>query len=132
MKKELNPTLDSTSGILTIGAVSRSLNVHSRTLRIYDELGLLVPQRSDGDRRLYSLNDVEKAKFIMFLTRNLAINLAGVKVILAIFNKLSIKPSEYFNFINPIIKHTDIDSKIQNININKAKNKGRKPKNSEL
>ena len=129
MKEKILP-LDSESGILTIGAVSRSLNVHSRTLRIYDELGLLVPKRSEGDRRLYSLNDVEKAKFIMFLTRNLAINLAGVKVILAILDKLSVKPSEYFNFINPVVKHTDIDTKAQDVNIKKAKNKGRKPKNS--
>jgi len=126
---EINSTIDDNSGILSIGAVARTLNIHSRTLRIYDELGLLVPVRSEGDRRMYSFNDIEKARFIMFLTRNLAINLAGVKIILAILEELKIKPSEYSKFISSIVKNTDIDTKAQKENINKAKNKGRKAKN---
>ena len=77
--KKLNPK----AAILPIGSVAQSLGVHQRTLRIYDQEGILSPQRSAKNRRYYSFDDFEKAKLILFLTRNLALNLSGVKIILA-------------------------------------------------
>jgi MerR family transcriptional regulator/heat shock protein HspR len=55
--------------------------VHPRTLRIYEEEGLLCPQRRNN-LRLYSEADLERVRIIRFLTRRQGVNLAGVKVIL--------------------------------------------------
>ena len=64
--------------ILPISVVADVLKVHQRTLRIYDEEGILVPKRSDTNRRLYSYDDVKKGKAIQYLTRDLGINITGV------------------------------------------------------
>ena len=84
--------------ILSIGKVASALNVHQRTLRIYDEQNLLVAKRSKQNRRLYSLNDIERGKLIQFLTRNLAINLAGVRIILKLLETGKVKPDLLFQF----------------------------------
>ena len=91
--------LDTKLPILPIGAIAQSLNVHQRTLRIYDKEGILSPTRTDKNRRYYSLDDLEKAKLILFLTRNLALNLAGVKIILALVEELKIPAEESLDFV---------------------------------
>ena len=55
--------------------------MHPRTLRIYEEEGLLTPKRRNN-LRLYSEADIERVRLIRFLTRRQGVNLAGVKVIL--------------------------------------------------
>jgi MerR family transcriptional regulator/heat shock protein HspR len=54
---------------------------HPRTLRIYEEEGLLSPQRRNN-LRLYSEADIKRVRIIRFLTRRQRVNLAGVRVIL--------------------------------------------------
>ena len=54
---------------------------HPRTLRIYEEEGLLCPQRRNI-LRLYSEADIQRIRIIRFLTRRQRVNLAGVRVIL--------------------------------------------------
>ncbi len=101
------------------------LEVHQRTLRIYDEKGLLCPKRNNKNRRLYSQNDIEKGKLILYLTRNLAMNLSRARTILRMLNKLNVKESEYM----PLIKETSVENNIdENENILKTKRRGRKPK----
>ena len=128
MKKNINDLIDADKGLLPISAVANSLGVHPRTLRIYDEQGILVPKRSDGDRRLYSINDVKKAELILFLTRNLALNLSGVKIIHKMLDEMNISPDKYMSYINKIAKKANIDTDIQKINIKKTSNRGRKSK----
>ena len=55
--------------------------VHPRTLRIYEEEGLLAPKRRNN-LRLYSEADIERVRLIRFLTQRQGVNLAGVRVIL--------------------------------------------------
>jgi MerR family transcriptional regulator/heat shock protein HspR len=66
----------------TIGIVARMVSLHPQTIRNYEQLGLVVPQRSDGNIRLYSQREVERLLKINRLTQELGINLAGVEVIL--------------------------------------------------
>ena len=117
--------------ILPISAVASALNVHQRTLRIYDSEGILSPKRTDKNRRNYSLDDLEKAKLILFLTRNLALNLAGVKIILTMLEKNKVKPMDYINYIEKTAKQAGIDTKIQETNIAKTSKRGRKPKSEK-
>ena len=66
----------------TISLVARQFDVHPQTLRVYEREGLLSPQRSRGNARLYSRADLERLRTILNLTRELGVNLAGVEVIL--------------------------------------------------
>ena len=126
-KQPLNTSL----AVLPISTIASALNVHQRTLRIYDNEGILCPKRTEKNRRNYSLDDLEKAKLILFLTRNLALNLSGVKIILAILEKNKVKPMEYISYIEKIAKQAGIDTQAQENNIVKTSKRGRKPKNEK-
>src|SRR3989304_3373316 len=54
---------------------------HPQTLRIYEEKGLLSPQRRNRIR-LYADRDIERVRMIRHLTQELGVNLAGVKLLL--------------------------------------------------
>ena len=131
MQKENKKIIDTQLAILPISAIAQALNVHQRTLRIYDSEGILCPKRTDKNRRNYSLEDLEKAKLILFLTRNLAINLSGVKIILAMLKESKVKPMEYLNCIEKIAKDAGIGTSIQKNNIEKTSKRGRKPKSEQ-
>jgi MerR family transcriptional regulator/heat shock protein HspR len=71
-----------------ISVVSEMLGIHPQTLRLYEREGFIKPQRSDGNTRLYSEEDVEKLEMVLRLTRELGVNLAGVEVILSMREKI--------------------------------------------
>jgi MerR family transcriptional regulator/heat shock protein HspR len=64
-----------------ISIAAELASCHPRTLRIYEEEGLLSPQRRNN-LRLYSEADIKRVRIIRFLTRRQRVNLAGVRVIL--------------------------------------------------
>ena len=64
-----------------ISIAAELASVHPRTLRIYEEEGLLAPKRRNN-LRLYSEADIQRVRVIRFLTQRQGVNLAGVKVIL--------------------------------------------------
>ena len=130
MKEIKNNTngINADLAILPISSMASALNVHQRTLRIYDNEGILSPSRSDKNRRNYSLNDLERAKLILFLTRNLALNLSGVKIIIAMLERNNIKPVDYIKYIEEVANDAGIDLKKQEDNIEKTSKRGRKPK----
>jgi len=65
-----------------ISAVAQIYDIHPQTLRLYEREGLLKPSRSEGNTRLYSEDDLKQLEFIISLTRDLGVNLAGVEVIM--------------------------------------------------
>ncbi len=69
-------------GLYTIGVVAKMYDIHPQTLRLYEKEGLLKPSRTEGNTRLYSDEDLERLEFILLLTRELGVNLAGVDIIL--------------------------------------------------
>ncbi len=69
-------------GFYTIGMVARMYNIHPQTLRLYEREGLIKPQRTAGNNRVYTDEDLERLEFILTLTRELGVNLAGVEIIL--------------------------------------------------
>ena len=64
-----------------ISIAAELASCHPRTLRIYEEEGLLRPQRRNN-LRLYSEADIKRVRIIRFLTTRQRVNLAGVRVIL--------------------------------------------------
>ncbi len=53
-----------------IGEVAELLNTTVRTIRYYEEEGLLTPHRTDGGTRLYSRQHVDRLKAIIHLAEN--------------------------------------------------------------
>jgi MerR family transcriptional regulator, heat shock protein HspR len=76
-------------GAYMIGVVSMRYSVHPQTLRLYEREGLLTPSRTEGKTRLYSDEDLERLEFILNLTRDLGVNLAGVEVVLSLRDRLN-------------------------------------------
>jgi len=72
----------------TISAVSGMFNIHPQTLLLYEREGLLQPDRSAGNTRLYSRRDIEHLSTILNLTREMGVNLAGVSIIMELLKKL--------------------------------------------
>jgi MerR family transcriptional regulator/heat shock protein HspR len=61
--------------------------IHAQTLRMYDRLGLVKPQKV-GKNRFYSDSDIEKLQRIQHFTQEIGINLAGVAYIFALLEQL--------------------------------------------
>ncbi|HXT49425.1 MAG TPA: MerR family transcriptional regulator [Thermoanaerobaculia bacterium] len=72
-----------------ISVVAERLGVHPQTLRMYEREGLLTPVRSAGNTRLYDEDTIKRLETILFLTRELGVNLAGVEVILNLRQQMS-------------------------------------------
>lgn len=82
-----------------ISSVARMFNVHPQTLRLYEREGLLQPSRSEGNTRLYSDQDLKQLEFILNLTRELGVNLAGVEVILNMRERMDRMEQEIHEFL---------------------------------
>jgi MerR family transcriptional regulator/heat shock protein HspR len=67
---------------VTISVAAELVNVHQQTLRHYERIGLIEPERGKGDIRYFTPDDIERALQIRRLVEELGVNLAGVEVIL--------------------------------------------------
>lgn len=74
--------------VYLISAVAEILNIHPQTLRQYEREGLIKPSRTNGKIRLYSQKDINHIKYVLTLTRELGVNLAGVDIILQLNKKI--------------------------------------------
>ena len=77
-------TKDQDRPLFSIGVMARMVELHPQTLRLYEREGLIIPCRTKGRTRLYSFNDVERLRVILYLTQDQGINLAGVGALLEI------------------------------------------------
>ncbi len=75
-------------GVYIISVAARILSMHPQTLRKYERVGLVRPSRTIGMLRLYSEEDVAKLRMIKYLVDELRLNLAGVEMALAVFERL--------------------------------------------
>ena len=67
-----------------IGEVAERLGVSTRTIKYYEELGLVSPEnRSPGGFRLYSAPDVERLERILRI-KNMGFSLAAIREFLAV------------------------------------------------
>jgi len=81
--------------VYNISVAAELVGVHPRTLRIYEETGLVIPARTEGNTRLFSNADIELLQRIRFLIQEMGLNLAGVKLILRVEEKLHIRIEEW-------------------------------------
>lgn len=106
----------------TIGDIAKKLNIHQRTLRIYDEEKILIPKRTKTNRRYYNLEDLKKGDLIQYMTSQLGLNLAGIKIIFYLLGELQVTIDNGKYLIEDAAKEMNC---IREVAISK---RGRKPK----
>lgn len=73
--------------VFSVGMAAELAGIHPQTLRQYDRLGLIVPQRTQGGARRYSLRDIERLAEAQHMSQNESINLAGITRILSLMEE---------------------------------------------
>ncbi|MDV3129526.1 helix-turn-helix transcriptional regulator [Mycobacterium sp. 21AC1] len=71
-----------------ISVAAELAGMHAQTLRTYDRLGLVSPQRSSGGGRRYSERDVDLLREVQRLSQDEGVNLAGIKRIIELTNQV--------------------------------------------
>ncbi|MEC3920504.1 heat shock protein transcriptional repressor HspR [Nocardia sp. CDC160] len=71
-----------------ISVAAQLAGMHAQTLRTYDRLGLVSPQRTSGGGRRYSNRDVELLREVQRLSQDEGVNLAGIKRIIELTNEV--------------------------------------------
>ncbi|HSH22102.1 MAG TPA: MerR family transcriptional regulator [Candidatus Caenarcaniphilales bacterium] len=88
LRADDRPGRDPTRPVYVISVAAELVRVHPRTLRIYEVEGLVCPARTPTNIRLYSENDIRRVTWIRHLTQNLGVNLAGVRVLFELEERL--------------------------------------------
>jgi MerR family transcriptional regulator, heat shock protein HspR len=79
---------DDASPVYVISIAAELSGLHPQTLRAYEREGLITPARTEGGTRRYSKRDIERLRLIRTLTQDEGLNLAGVRVVLDLGEKL--------------------------------------------
>jgi MerR family transcriptional regulator/heat shock protein HspR len=81
--------MDESTPLFAIAVAAELAGMHPQTLRQYDRLGLVSPQRTAGQSRRYSMRDVVQLREIAGLTAE-GLNLEGIRRILELENQESV------------------------------------------
>ena len=77
-----------TEPCFVISVAARMVGLHAQTLRYYERVGLVMPSRSGGRHRLYSMADVERLRRIKTYVDEMGVNLAGAEVALRLTEQI--------------------------------------------
>ena len=77
-----------TEPCFVISVAARMVGLHAQTLRYYERVGLVMPSRSQGRQRLYSMADVERLRRIKTFTDDMGVNLAGAELALRLADQI--------------------------------------------
>ena len=75
-------------GVYVISVAARLLELHPQTLRKYEREGFVAPNRTSGNLRLYSSDDIDRLRQVKLLVEERGVNLAGVEMALALTEHL--------------------------------------------
>jgi MerR family transcriptional regulator/heat shock protein HspR len=85
-----------------ISVAAELAGMHAQTLRTYDRLGLVSPQRSSGGGRRYSQHDVDLLREVQRLSQDEGVNLAGIKRIIELTNQVDALQSRLGEMANEL------------------------------
>ena len=100
-----------------ISIAASIVGIEAHTLRYYERLGLVQPERSSGNIRLYSEEDVEHLRYIKTLMSDCGVNLAGVEVALRLMQQMKEMQRQIEEMERKIKKvaEAEIEDMIENI-----------------
>lgn len=87
-RTKVSASFDEKRGVFMISVAAELAEMHPQTLRMYEAKGLISPQRSPKNTRLYSYEDVERLRRIQEMTAEKGLNLAGVESVLQLEEEL--------------------------------------------
>ena len=87
-RRVITATVAGDRGVFMISVAAELADMHPQTLRMYEQRGLITPQRSPKGTRLYSWDDVQRLRKIQQMTAELGMNLAGVEKVLELEEQL--------------------------------------------
>jgi DNA-binding transcriptional MerR regulator len=99
-KRIIMALLDNDKNILPLSSIAELLRAKVRTLKMYEEKGLL-PTENAQVKKLYSINDVKLIAFVHYLASVKKINANGIRYILDMLNKNMSEDSRQ-EFINMV------------------------------
>lgn len=92
---------------LQIGELSLSLGVTTRTLRLYEQMGLIdPPQRTEGGIRYYTKDDIRRIKFVLKL-KELGLSLQQMQELAEIYRETKMPDTIMPRLIELLDSHTD-------------------------
>lgn len=77
--------IDNNKPVIPLSGVAEMIEAKSRTLRMYEDKGLL-PRHDGVDKKLYSINDIQKIAFIHYIASVKKVNANGIKYILELLD----------------------------------------------
>ncbi|NLA55360.1 MAG: helix-turn-helix transcriptional regulator [Corynebacterium humireducens] len=81
MKEDKSSTED-LGEVFVISVAAELTGMHAQTLRTYDRMGLVTPERTSGGGRRYTRKDISLLRRIQQLSQEEGVNLAGIKAII--------------------------------------------------
>jgi MerR family transcriptional regulator/heat shock protein HspR len=78
--------LDNDKDILPLSSIAELLSAKVRTLKMYEDKGLLPEKKAESSKKLYSINDIRLIAFVHYLASVKKINANGIKYILEMLN----------------------------------------------
>ncbi|MDO5644194.1 MAG: helix-turn-helix transcriptional regulator [Dermabacter sp.] len=78
--------MDEHSPVFVISVAAELSGMHPQTLRTYDRLGIVSPERTSGRGRRYSAWNIQQLRQVQQLSQDEGVNLAGIKRILELEN----------------------------------------------
>lgn len=93
-RQTMSAHIDHERGVYMISVAAELAQMHPQTLRMYEAKGLISPQRSPKNTRLYSQRDVERLRRIQQMTSEEGLNLAGVETVLELEERINEMRSE--------------------------------------
>ncbi len=106
MIPNLPTAIDRDAPIFVISTAAHLAGMHPQTLRQYDRLGLVVPQRARGRGRRYSRNDIAKLLLIQHLSQDEGINLPGIRRILELEDRVRLM-GEQITLLTNVVRSVD-------------------------
>ncbi len=101
-------------GVYVISVAAKMARMHPQTLRKYERVGVVIPNRTSGDQRLYSDMDVKRLQITKQLIDDYGLNLNGVSLILKILDVLNVW-KDLLDKKRKNTNSTDLDEIYQNI-----------------
>jgi len=90
-----------------IGELARALGVTTRTLRLYEQLGLIdPPQRTEGGIRFYTREDIRRIKFVLKV-KELGLSLKQMQELAEIYRQTQMPDRIMPRLIEILDAHTD-------------------------
>ncbi|QFT88959.1 HTH-type transcriptional regulator GlnR [Bacillus sp. THAF10] len=91
--------------LFPIGIVMQLTELSARQIRYYEENGLIYPARSEGNRRLFSFNDVDTLLEIKNLIEQ-KVNIAGIKQLMTV--KQQPEPEKQPDVVKPELSDDEL------------------------